>query len=130
MSKLGDVLTSIKEKDAINTSTLKEVQTEIMMHYKRISKLVQGGVHPMVNGSRCSIKYGDPVIIAKGQHTSDTAMGTHNLSKGTKAIFICVDDSQQYMASKSHPVRLWTNIPWVLCKYDESTSNRYELLAA
>ena len=95
MSKLGDVLTSIKEKDAINTSTLKEVQTEIMMHYKRISKLVQGGVHPMVKWLQM-FKYGDPVIIAKGQHTSDTAMGTHNLSKGTKAIFICVDDSQQY----------------------------------
>jgi hypothetical protein len=28
---------------------LKDVQTEIILHYKRISKLVQGGVHHMVN---------------------------------------------------------------------------------
>ena len=41
-------------------------------------------------------KYGDPVIIAKGQHTEETAMGTHNISNGTKAIVVCIDDSQQY----------------------------------
>ena len=49
MSKITDVLASIKERETLVGTTLKDVQNEVITHYKRISKLVQGGVHPMVN---------------------------------------------------------------------------------
>jgi len=45
MSKLADVLSSIKEKETLVGTTLKDMQTERILHYKRISKLVQGAAH-------------------------------------------------------------------------------------
>jgi hypothetical protein len=57
MSKLADVLSAIKEKETLVGTPLKDVQTEIILHYKRISKLVQGGVHHMVNAGLQHSKY-------------------------------------------------------------------------